>query len=153
MAAHARSRAKVEKAWPAYADDLSLCRLPQFFWNSTQASPEEWLQEYHTRLQHALSRMNHHIHPLINPEDDPATGERRSLQSCRPKSKKGKKGDGQFCKSGFPLDSEVAEIPWPVGRCRVGLLQVCTVRTNAHSWRSMRRSHLRDRLLWSLASH
>ena len=40
VAAHERSRAQVEKAWPAYADDLSLSRLPQFFWNSTQASPE-----------------------------------------------------------------------------------------------------------------
>ena len=89
VAAHERSRAQVEKAWPAYADDLSLSRLPQSFWNASRASPQEWLQEYHTRLQHALSRMNHHIHPLINPEDDPATGERRPLQPCRPKSQKG----------------------------------------------------------------
>ena len=58
VAAHERPRAQVEQAWPAYADDLSLSRLPQFFWNSTEASAEEWLQQYHTRLQHALSRMN-----------------------------------------------------------------------------------------------
>ena len=61
--------------------------------------------------------MNHHIHPLVNPEDDPATGERRSLQSSRPKSNKNKKGDGQFCKSGFPLESEVTEVPLIIGEC------------------------------------
>ena len=87
--ARRQSWAQLEKAWRAYADDLSLSRLPQFFWNSWEASGEEWLRQYHNRLQHALSHMNYHIHPLINPEDDPATGERRSLQSCRPKSKKG----------------------------------------------------------------
>ena len=41
VAAHERSREQVEKAWPAYADDLSLSCLPQFFWNSTEASAEE----------------------------------------------------------------------------------------------------------------
>ena len=54
---------------------------------------------------------------MVNPDDDPATGERRSLQSCRPKSKKGKKGDGQFCKSGFPLESEVTEAPLIICEC------------------------------------
>ena len=53
--AHRQPRAQVEKAWPAYADDISLSRLPQFFWNSSDATGEEWLREYHTRLQHALS--------------------------------------------------------------------------------------------------
>ncbi len=86
--AHRQARAQVEKAWPAYAEEVSLSRLPQFFWTSREASGEEWLRQYHERLQHALSHMNHHIHPLVNPEDDPATGERRSLQSCRPKRKK-----------------------------------------------------------------
>ena len=28
-----------------------------------------------------------------------------------PEAGKGKKSDGQFCKSGFPLDNEVTEIP------------------------------------------
>ena len=41
VAAHERSRAQVEKAWPAYADDRSLSRLPQLFWISTKASAEE----------------------------------------------------------------------------------------------------------------
>mgnify|MGYP006907235490 CR=1 FL=1 len=91
--AHRQSRAQLEKAWPAYANDLSLSRLPQFFWTASAASGEEWLRQYPNRSQHALSHMNHHIHPLINPEDDPSTGERRSLQSCRPKKKKGKKGE------------------------------------------------------------
>ena len=37
LAAHDRSRAEVEKAWPAYADDRSLSRLPQFFWTASRA--------------------------------------------------------------------------------------------------------------------
>ena len=61
--------------------------------------------------------MNHHIHPLINPDYDPATGERRSLQSCRPKSKTGKKSDGQFCKNWFPLDNELTELPLIICEC------------------------------------
>ena len=94
--AHRRSRAQVEKAWPAYADDRSLSRVPQFFWNSSEASGTEWLRQHNNRLQHALSHMNHHTHPLINHEDDPATGERRPLQSCRAKAQKAKKSDVQF---------------------------------------------------------
>ena len=108
---HQRSRSQVEKAWPAFADDQELSRLPKFFWDASASSNEEWLQQFQSRLQHSLGRMNHHIHPLVNPEDDPTTGERRSLQSCRPKSKKGKKSDGQHCKSGFPLENELTEIP------------------------------------------
>ena len=110
VGAHRESRSQVEKAWPAYAEDLALSRLPKFFWDASASSGEEWLRQFQNRLQHSLSRMNHHIHPLVNPEDDPSTGERRSLQSCRPKSKKGKKNDGQFCKSGFPLENELTEI-------------------------------------------
>ena len=87
---HQRTRCQVEKAWPAFADDKELSRLPKFFWDASASSNEEWLQQFHSRLQHALSRMNHHIHPLVNPHDDPSTGERRSLQSCRPKVKKRK---------------------------------------------------------------
>ena len=41
--AHRQSRAQVENAWPAYAEDVSLSRLPQFFWISREASGEEWL--------------------------------------------------------------------------------------------------------------
>ena len=50
VSAHEEFRGEVEKAWPAYADDLSISRLPQFFWNSAESSPEEWLQEYHIIL-------------------------------------------------------------------------------------------------------
>ena len=57
------------------------------------------------------------IRDRVNPDDDPSTGERRSLQSCRPKSKKGKKNDGQFCKSGFPLENELTEIPLIICEC------------------------------------
>ena len=104
LAAYQRERSRVEKAWPAYAKDPTLSRLPSFFWSARAAPGEEWLRQYGSRLQHALSHMNHHIHPLLDPEGDPETGERRSLQSCRPKAKKGKTGDAtQACKSGFPL--------------------------------------------------
>ena len=61
--------------------------------------------------------MIHHLHLLMNPDDDPATGERRSLQSCRPKAHKGKKCDTQFCKSGFPLDNQLTDIPLIVCEC------------------------------------
>ena len=62
--------------------------------------------------------MSHHIHPLIDPEDDPETGERRSLQSCRPKTKKGKRDDNvQACKSGFPLLNEMTDRPLVVCEC------------------------------------
>ena len=77
---HQKSRPQVEKAWPAFADDQQLSRLPKFFWDASASSNEEWLQQFQSRLQHSLGRMNHHIHPLVNPEDDPTTGERRSLQ-------------------------------------------------------------------------
>ena len=115
--AHQESRSQLGKAWPAFADDQQLSRLPKFFWDASASSNEEWLQHFQSRLQHSLGRMNHHIHPLVNPEDDPTTGERRSLQSCRPKSKKGKKCDGQYCKSGFPLENELTEIPLIICEC------------------------------------
>ena len=115
--AHQASRSQVEKAWPAFADDRQLSRLPKFFWDASRSSNEEWLQQFQSRLQHSLGRMNHHIHPLVNPEDDPTKGERRSLQSCRPKMKKGKKTDGQYCKSGFPLENELTENPLIVCEC------------------------------------
>mgnify|MGYP002811759978 FL=1 len=88
LEAHRAGRGKVEKAWPAYAEDATLSRLPHVFWRAPEASGEEWLRQYHSRLQHGLTRMNHHIHPLVNPDDDPSTGERRSWQSCRPQNQK-----------------------------------------------------------------
>ena len=74
--AHPESRPQVEKAWPAFAEDHNLSRLPKFFWDASASSDEEWLRQFQCRLQHSLSRMNHYIHPLVNPEDDPTTGER-----------------------------------------------------------------------------
>ncbi|MDA8609320.1 hypothetical protein N9L19_00235 [bacterium] len=75
--AHRQSRSQVEKAWPAYAEGLGLSRLPNLFWDASAASGEKWLRQVQKRLQHSLSRMNHHIHPLVSPADDPSTGERR----------------------------------------------------------------------------
>ena len=59
-------RNEIEKQWPAYSDDLTLSRLPAFFWNRPDAEAWEWKAQYEGRLQHCLSRMNHHIHPLVN---------------------------------------------------------------------------------------
>ena len=76
-------RAAIEKEWPAYASDYSLCRLPAVFWTSQKESLDVWRQQFDIRLQHSLSRMNHHIHPL-NPE----TRERKPLSSSVVKSQK-----------------------------------------------------------------
>ena len=100
---HQQHRGDVEKSWPAYSADQTLSRLPSFFWDEQAASGADWKRMYQKRLQHALSRMNHHIHPLINKDDDPMTGDRRSLISCRPKGKKARKDEMQtLCKGGFP---------------------------------------------------
>ena len=48
--AHRQSRGQVDKAWPAYADDFTLARWPQLFWNPSEASGEEWLRQYNQRL-------------------------------------------------------------------------------------------------------
>ena len=82
----------IEKDWPAYAEDSSLSRLPSFFWNCHESSMEEWTEEFLKRQQHCFSRMNHHIHPVVNK----AEGTRRPLQSCLSKGK-------QVCKSDFPF--------------------------------------------------
>ena len=57
-----------------------------------------WRTIYDNRLQHVLSRMNHHIHPL-----NIDTGERVPLASCC------RKGRIKECKSGFPLESEMLD--------------------------------------------
>ena len=94
-------RDEIEKAWPAFANDLSLSRLDADLWSDSPGKSishpwgemkcfkEEWLREgvewlhrYHRRLQHTMSRMNHHIHPL-NEE----TKVRYVLNSCKPKDK------------------------------------------------------------------
>ena len=81
-----------------------------FFCVHQDIAGSQWQQMYQTRLQHALSRRNHHIHPLVDALADPETGERRSLQSCRPKGSKRKQGmASQACKAGFPLVHELTE--------------------------------------------
>ena len=95
-----REREGVEQQWPAFADDLSLCRLPAAFRADLDAPAHVWRERFDLRLQHALSRMNHHIHPLV----DGAAGERRPLSSCAPKGK-----PGTF-KGGFPLEDLLTEV-------------------------------------------
>lgn len=85
-------RATIERTWPAFANDMSLSRPPAWACKlapSCTVSPDtmlaegmDWDKQYKKRLQHTLSRMNHHIHPLCNPEDDMETGQRRPLSSC-----------------------------------------------------------------------
>ena len=54
-----------------------------------------------------MSRMNHHIHPLV----DEDIGERRLLNSCKGSKKKDE------CKSGFPLENEMSPEPFLVCPC------------------------------------
>ena len=112
-------RAAIEKAWPTYPEDPSLSFVPRFLGHTTGTShivestdTEAWYQEglawrmlYDQRHQHVMSRMNHHIHPLVNEH----TGERRVLGSCVSKNKPG------VCKSGFPLFDAFAmkDTPYP----------------------------------------
>ena len=101
----------IEKQWPAYADDRVLSRPPAYVWDALQPNQTQhlfstgswdvwreegqvWLGKRAARLQHVLSHMNHHIHPLVNA----STGERRPLGSCRPKN------HPKECKGGFPLE-------------------------------------------------
>ena len=65
-----------------------------------------WKEHYHKRLQHVLSHMNHHIHPL-----NPATGERKPLKSCCRKDKPNE------CKGDFPLESQILEQTMIVCEC------------------------------------
>ena len=59
--------------------------------------------------------MDHHIHPVLNPE----TGERQPLHSCC------KKGSPNICKSGFPLDNELTELPIFVCACIAASRNLC----------------------------
>ena len=114
-----QERASIEEAWPAYAQDTSLSLPPPFAYSSTaqltaalgapawREEGEEWKRQYNNRLQHVLSRMNHHVHPIKNQE----TGERRPLRSCL------RKGKGELCKSGFPLENELCDKPVLVCAC------------------------------------
>ena len=65
-----------------------------------------WLCKFDARLQHAMLRMNHHVHPL-----DPVSGERKVLNSCRPKDKR------NVCKADFPLETYLTDKPLLVCKC------------------------------------
>ena len=119
-AAFEKERDDIEKTWPAYVQDKSLSRPPDFLVRDFDANVADsnllssarlqegatWKALYDARLQHVLSHMNHHIHPL-NVE----SGERKPLRSCcrkdRPKE----------CKGGFPLESELLEEAMIVCHC------------------------------------
>ena len=123
-------RSSIEAAWPAYVNDISLSRAPlwAFQQSGIPALPAEfnsksWLEDgsqwnanYYTRLQHSMSRMNYHIHPMVNTE----TGERKPLTSCNPK------GRPKECKGGFPLDNEVCEEALLVCECLADKMQLQT---------------------------
>lgn len=131
-----QERSNIEQSWPAYAMDQYLSRPPAYMWKQTAASTtspwalscdfmseraahcvddvqawrsegQEWLRQRAQRVQHVLSRMNHHIHPVV----DEHTGERRPLASCTPKDRP------KECKSGFPLDNEMTEVPLLICPC------------------------------------
>ena len=121
-------RADIEKGWPAYAKDQSLSRPPAFLSPaaSKPSSPllssawlaegSKWRTEYLRRQQHIMSRMNHHIHPIVNFD----TGERKPLKSCC------KKGHPNICKGGFPLDSEITDHTLLVCLCIAQRMNLCT---------------------------
>ena len=106
-------RASVEATWPEYKQDTSMCRPPEHLWSDARvphtnhlldgqqqldAWKDEgmrWTEVNQDRLQHILSRMNHHIHPLQ------ADGQRRPLKSCQPQKRPTE------CKGGFPLENEM----------------------------------------------
>ena len=112
-------RTAIEKSWPAYAEDKSMCQVPSFLAflpdsnafatsrDEWEAEGERWRKFYDTRHQHVMARMNHHIHPVINEQ----TGERRILNACRTK------GKNSVCKFGFPLEAEMADAPFLACLC------------------------------------
>ena len=124
-------RPEIEQAWPAYARDRTLSRPPAWAFDaappmldtSAADSGSAWLQEgdaytqqFNTRLQHTMSRMNHHIHPLVNDE----TGERRPLRSCTTS------GKPKECRGNFPLSNEVTDEPLFVCPCVAAHHQLAT---------------------------
>ena len=117
-------RAEIEKAWPAYASDTFLCGPPDYAWGSLQPTcpralgsdvdmeawaqdGSSWLAKRKDRVQHVLSHMNHHIHPL----KDDGSGERKLLAGCK------NKNNPNVCKGGFPLDNEMTPQPLLVCHC------------------------------------
>ena len=94
-----QKRDAIEKAWPAFAKDQVLSRAPTYAWEALrydcaqvlhkgadmkawEDDGRRWLTLRNDRLQHVLSHMNHHIHPL----KDDGSGKRRLLTGCRSKA-------------------------------------------------------------------
>ena len=88
-----QEQSKIESEWPEYKKEYALCKPPQHMNKSHGLCPvdalplnseawkaegEQWKIFWNTRLQYVMSRMNHHIHPIVNQD----TGERRPLHSC-----------------------------------------------------------------------
>ena len=92
VAAFEQQRERIEQAWPAYAEDPNLSRLPRFFWQGLQASGAERGEQYCQRLQHALAHMNHHIHPLVASQLENAALWRRAGRRVRPLRGRPRKG-------------------------------------------------------------
>ena len=76
-----QKRDAIEKAWPAFANDQVLSRPPTYAWEAVRHECAQalhksadirawkddgrrWLTLRNDRMQHVLSHMNHHIHPL-----------------------------------------------------------------------------------------
>ena len=95
---------------------MSLSRPPAWIHNDLKPSSilvqhdkiledEEWNTQYKNRLQHTLSHMNHHVHPLQIKNDNVETGDRRPLSSCTTKA------NPKVCKSDFPLHNQMTTVP------------------------------------------
>ena len=125
-----RERAEIEAAWPAYREEMALSKPPVGVNFANGLCPEtykplkseawlaegqQWKQTYNQRLQYVMSRMNHHIHPIVNQ----VTGERQPLKSCC------KKGAPKICKGGFPLDNEMTDRPILVCACVAEIRNLC----------------------------
>ena len=125
-----QERSNIESEWLEYKKEFALCKPPQhenkfhglcpverlpLNSEAWKAEGESWTKSYNMRLQYVMSRMNHHIHPIVNPN----TGERRPLHSCC------KKGAPNICKGGFPLDNEMTDLPLVVCACVAEIKNLC----------------------------
>ena len=124
-----QEQSKIESEWPEYKKEVALCKPPprqngrhglcpveSLPLNSEawKAEGELWKKSYNERLQYVMSHMNHHIHPV-----NPNTGERQPLHSCC------KKGAPKICKSGFPLENEITDLPLVVCACVAEIKNLC----------------------------
>ena len=96
-----------EYAWESLRHDCPKPLGPGVDMDAWVQDGDVWLGKRHTRVQHVLSHMNHHIHPL----KEDGSGERKLLAGCKNKS------NPNVCKGGFPLQSEMTPRPLLVCRC------------------------------------